>query len=107
MEHKPGINDDNIWKLETVWMELLRQMVNGGWSRLPIPDNAEDKEFRRRYTNTDIPHIKKQKSKKCDQEPIYKTYLFCFLLSKHYAGKEDAVCRLKASTQTRPLDKYR
>ena len=59
-------------------MELLRQMVNGGWSRLPIPDNAEDTEFRRRYTNTDIPHIKKQKSKKCDQEPIFKKKFVLF-----------------------------
>ena len=50
------INDDNIRKLETVWKEFIE--ANGGWSRLPIPDDAEDTEFRRRYTNTNILHIK-------------------------------------------------
>ena len=43
-------------------MELSRQKVNGGWSRLPTPEDAEDTEFRRRYTNTDILHIKKKKT---------------------------------------------
>ena len=78
MEHKPGINDDNIRKLETVWMELLRQMVNGGWSRLPIPDNAEDKEFRRRYTNTDIPHIKNRSLRNVIRSQYIKHICFVF-----------------------------
>ena len=55
-------NDENIRKLQTVWMDLLRQMVNGGWSRRPTPEDAEDTEFRRRYTNTDILHVKKKTS---------------------------------------------
>ena len=29
------VNEENIRKLEICWMVLLRQMVNGGWSRLP------------------------------------------------------------------------
>lgn len=40
-------------------MELLRQMLNGGWSRLSTPEDAEDTEFRLRYTNTDIVNITK------------------------------------------------
>ena len=43
-------------------MELLRQMVNGGWSRPPTPEDAEDTEFRLRYTNTDILNITKNNS---------------------------------------------
>ena len=39
------IDEENVRKLETVWMELLRQMVNGGCSRLPTPEDAEDTEF--------------------------------------------------------------
>ena len=53
------INEENIGKLETSWIELLRQMVNGGWSRLPTPEDAEDTEFRLRYTNTDILNVTK------------------------------------------------
>lgn len=45
------INEENVRKLETCWMELLRQMVNGGWSRLPTPEDAEDTE----YLDSDIP----------------------------------------------------
>ena len=60
------INEENIRKLETCWMELLRQVVNGGkrewWSRLPTPEDAEDTEFRLRYTNTDILNITKNNS---------------------------------------------
>ena len=71
-------------------------------------EGAEDTEFRLRYTNTDILHIKKtQQSQKCDQEPIFKIYWSCLPLSKHYAGKEDAVCEVYVSIQTGPLDKYR
>ena len=53
------INEENIRKLETCWIELLRQMVNGGWSRLPTPEDAEDTEFRLRYTKTDILNVTK------------------------------------------------
>ena len=53
------INEENVRKLETCWTKLLRQMVNGGWRRLPTPEDAEDTEFRLRYTNTDILHIQK------------------------------------------------
>ena len=56
------INEENVRKLETSWMELLRQMVNGVWSRPPTPEDAEDTEFRLRYTNTDILHITKNRS---------------------------------------------
>ena len=35
-------------------------MVNGGWSRLPTPEDAEDTEFRLRYTNTDILNVTKK-----------------------------------------------
>jgi len=42
------INEENVRKLETCWMELLRQMVNGVWSRPPTPEDAEDTEFRLR-----------------------------------------------------------
>ena len=41
-------------------MDLLTQMVNGGWSRLPNPEDAEDTEYRLRYTKTDILHSKKK-----------------------------------------------
>ena len=60
-----------IWNaslLETCWMELLRQMVNGGWSRLVTPEDVEDTEFRL----TDILHITNKQSQKCDLEPIFK-----------------------------------
>ena len=53
-------------------MELLRQMVNGGWSRLPTPEDAEDTEFRLRCTKTDILLITNKQSQKCDLEPIFK-----------------------------------
>ena len=56
------INEENIRKLETCWMELLRQMVNSRWSRLPTPEDAEDTDFRLRYSNTDILHITKNNS---------------------------------------------
>ena len=49
------INEENFKKLETCWIELLREMVNGRWSRLPLPEEAEDAEFR----DTDILHIAK------------------------------------------------
>ena len=49
-------------------MELLRQMVNGGWSRLVTPEDVEDTEFRL----TDILHITNKQSQKCDLEPIFK-----------------------------------
>ena len=64
-----------IWNaslLETCWMKLLRQMVIGGWSRLPTPEDAEDTEFRLRCTKTDILHITNKQSQKCDLEPIFK-----------------------------------
>ena len=35
------------------------ELVNGGWSRLPTPEEAGDTEFRLRYANTDILHITK------------------------------------------------
>ena len=58
-------------------MELLRQMVNGGWSRILTPGDAEETEFRLRYTITEIIHISDKKkgnnSHKCDREPIEKT----------------------------------
>ena len=56
------INEENVRKLETCRMQLLRQMVNGVWSRLPTPEDAEDTESRLRYTNTDILHISKNSS---------------------------------------------
>ena len=34
-------------------------MVNGRWSRLPSPEDAEDTEFRLRYTNNDILNVTK------------------------------------------------
>lgn len=44
-------------------MELLKEMVNGRWSRLPTPDGLKTQriqlEFRLRYANTDILHITK------------------------------------------------
>ena len=40
-------------------MELLREMVNGRWSRLPTPEEAGDTEFRLRYANTNILYITK------------------------------------------------
>ena len=56
------INEENVRKLETCWMELLRHMVNGVWSRPPTPEDAEETEFRLRYTNTDILHVTKNRS---------------------------------------------
>ena len=53
------INVECAKKLETCWMELLRQMVKGGWRRLPTLDEAEEMEFRLRYTNADILRITK------------------------------------------------
>lgn len=42
---------------------MFRQMVNGSqWSRLPTHEDAEDTEFRFRYTNTDILYITKNDS---------------------------------------------
>ena len=41
---------------------MLRQIVNGGWNRLPTPEDAEDTEFRLRYTNTDILHVTENNS---------------------------------------------
>ena len=38
-------------------MELLRQMVKGGWSRLPTPEHAEETVYKLRYTNIEILHI--------------------------------------------------
>ena len=73
-------------------MALLRQMVNGGWRRLPTPEDAEDTEFRLRCTNTDILHITKlkQQSQKCDQEPIFKIY-------------NGHVCRCRNTTLTKKM----
>ena len=56
------INEQNIRKLETCQIELLRQIVNSGWNRLPTPEDAEDTEFRLRYTNTDILHVTENNS---------------------------------------------
>ena len=70
-----------IWNaslLETCWMKLLRQMVIGGWSRLPTPEDAEDTEFRLRCTKTDILHITNKQSQKCDLEPIFKMLVMWF-----------------------------
>ena len=43
-------------------MELLRQLVNGGWSGVPTPEDSENTEFRLSYTNTDILSITKNNS---------------------------------------------
>ena len=98
----------NSRELETCRMELLRLMVNGGWSGLPTPEDAEDTEFRlwyTWYTNTDILSItKKQQSKKCDQQSLLKINCSCLPLSKHYVDKDNAVCRVEASILTGPLD---
>ena len=86
-------------------------MVNGRWSGLPTPEDAEDTEFRlwyTWYTKTDILSItKKQQSQKCDQESLLKTYCSCLPLSKKYVDKENAVCGVEASILTGPLNKYR
>ena len=51
------INEECMRKLESCWMELLRQMVKGGWSRLPTPEHAEETVYKLRYTNIEILHI--------------------------------------------------
>lgn len=80
-------------------------MVNGSqWSRLPTHEDAEDTEFRFRYTNTDILYITKNKSQKCDQEPILKIHWSCLSLPKHCVNEENAVCEVEAPIQTGPLD---
>ena len=53
------INEAHVKKLESCWIELLRQMVRGGWSRLPTPEEADETEYRLRYTNADIFRITK------------------------------------------------
>ena len=63
---------DGTDKRKTEGLKLLRQMVNGGRSRLPTPEDAEDTEFRLRCTKTDILHITNKQSQKCDLEPIFK-----------------------------------
>ena len=60
-------------------MELLRQMGNGGWSRLATPEDAEDTEFRLRNTKTDILHITNRRSQKCDLEPIFKILVMIYV----------------------------
>ena len=61
-EHRHGIKEECISKLESCWMELLRQMVNGGWSRLPTPEHAEETEYKLRYSNVEILHITRSMS---------------------------------------------
>ena len=51
------INEECMRKLESCWMDLLRQMVKGGWSRLPTPEHAEETVYKLRYTNIEILHI--------------------------------------------------
>ena len=41
---------------------VVEANVNGGWSRLPTPEDAEDTEFRLPYTNTDIVNVTKNNS---------------------------------------------
>ena len=46
-------------------MEMMRQMVNGGWSRLPTPEDADDTEFRLLIDqHTHSTYNKKQQSQK-------------------------------------------
>ena len=59
--------EENVTKFETCWMEMMRQMVNSGWSRLPTPEDADDTEFRLSYSNKRILHVtKKQQSQKAN-----------------------------------------
>ena len=63
MERKPT----NVRKFELCWMEMMRQMVNGGWSRLPTPEDADDTEFRLLIDqHTHSTHNKKQQSQKAN-----------------------------------------
>ena len=43
------IKEDCLMNLESCWMEMLRQMVKGGRSRLPTPEHAEETEYKLRY----------------------------------------------------------
>ena len=48
-------------------MEMMRQMVNGGWRRLPTPEDADDTEFRLLiYQHKHSTHNKKQQSQKAN-----------------------------------------
>ena len=53
------INELHLGKLESCWMDLLRQLVKGGRARLPTAEGAEEIEYRLRYTNLDILRITK------------------------------------------------
>ena len=70
---------------------MLRQIVNGGWNRPPTPEDAENTEFRLRYTNTDILHVTENNSLR---NVIRSQYL------KYYIGR---VCRCSNTTLTKKM----
>ena len=55
------IRNESAKKLEVCWMEMLRQMVKGGWRRHVGLEDSDETEFRLRYTNADILRITKAK----------------------------------------------
>ena len=101
------INEENIRKLETCWMELLRQMVHGGWNRIPAPEDAEDTEFRLRCINTNILQITKNNSLRNVIRSQYLKYIghVCHCPNTTLT-KKMTVCEVWASKQTGPLFKY-
>ena len=79
------INEENVRKLETGRMELLRQMVNGGCSRLPTPEDAEDTEFNiAKLLNVSIDLAKKYTQAQVDQGLGLSHLWFLSTLSKNY-----------------------
>ena len=56
-------------------MDLLRQMVNGGWSRIPTPEHAEETEYKLRYSNIEILHITRSKNLRSVIQNQYLKYI--------------------------------
>lgn len=69
---------------------MLRQIVNSGWNRLLTPEDAEDTEFRLRYTSTDIRHITENNSLRSGIRSQYLKYI-------------DRVCRCSNTTLTKKM----
>ena len=88
-------NEQQIRKLESCWMQCLRSMVKGGWSRKNIPDSSEDEEDEVQETDYGFIYTNKQIQKILKTTPL-KDFIYSQYLK--YIGH---ICRAENTSLTK------